>query len=260
MSQDPILGENITIPEGHLLLNENELSRAMYFIRSGKVRVFKTYHGRKVTLAMLGPGEVFGEMSFFDSKPRSASVEALTSLSLLVIKDGVGAQQLSKLPEWVSPVFKVMAARLREANAHLASLKSLAEFQKDTQGINRLASSMYTETRRFLNILKLFLAGNAATMEHDDVRARLDNLVGPRMVRLDVFYKLLFVHHLLTLEGDVHTGHVRFNEQLNHDFEAYLDSEIASERYLLLTESAYAVLGRIAEILELEKKQGTSLS
>ena len=55
----------IDVPVGTQLIVENETSRRMFIIRKGNARVFKNYLGKKVTLAVLGEGEVFGELSFF---------------------------------------------------------------------------------------------------------------------------------------------------------------------------------------------------
>jgi CRP-like cAMP-binding protein len=75
----------VTYPASTILVTEGEYSRKMFVIKKGRARVFKTYLGQKVTLSILGAGEVFGELSFFDAEPRSASVEALTELTALTL-------------------------------------------------------------------------------------------------------------------------------------------------------------------------------
>ena len=49
---------------GELLIKEGKEERTMYILKKGRVRVFKTYLGKRLTLGVLGPGEVFGELSF----------------------------------------------------------------------------------------------------------------------------------------------------------------------------------------------------
>ena len=66
----------------------------MYILKKGRVRVFKTYLGKKLTLGVLGAGEVFGELSFFDGKERIASVEALENGQAIK----VGARKTKKRP------------------------------------------------------------------------------------------------------------------------------------------------------------------
>ena len=78
-------GRAVSINAGTIIVKENEVSRKMYIIRKGKARVYKTYLNHKVTIAVLGEGEIFGELSFFDAQPRCASVEALSDLNLVEI-------------------------------------------------------------------------------------------------------------------------------------------------------------------------------
>ncbi len=62
-------------PEGHVVYHENEIGCAcIYIVRKGKVDVFKTStDGDPMTLAVLREGNFFGEFSFFDGKPHSAT-------------------------------------------------------------------------------------------------------------------------------------------------------------------------------------------
>ena len=64
-----------TFPEGHVVYKENEVGCAcIYIIKRGRVDVFKqNTDGDPLTLAVLKQGNFFGEFSFFDRKPHSAS-------------------------------------------------------------------------------------------------------------------------------------------------------------------------------------------
>src|ERR1700744_2817499 len=57
---------------------EGESARLMYFVVHGEVEVQKHDAERSVSLAKLGPGSMFGEMSFWDGAPASADVLAST--------------------------------------------------------------------------------------------------------------------------------------------------------------------------------------
>jgi CRP-like cAMP-binding protein len=70
----------------------------MFVIKKGKVRVYKDYMGKKITLAILGTGEIFGELSFFDAKPRSATVEAISPLEVFIVDGKEAKEQMSSLP------------------------------------------------------------------------------------------------------------------------------------------------------------------
>ena len=117
---------------GTVLVTEHEVSRKMFIIREGKARVFKNYLGQRVTLAILGAGEIFGELSFLDAEPRSASVEALTELKLSVIDGEQASAQIQSLPPWVMPIFRSVFHRFREADQKITVLQSMNEYQKKT--------------------------------------------------------------------------------------------------------------------------------
>ncbi len=57
-ARDAMEGELKSYPAGTRLVTENEFSRKMFIVKSGKVRVYKNYVGQKITLAVLGEGEV----------------------------------------------------------------------------------------------------------------------------------------------------------------------------------------------------------
>ena len=54
-------------PQGKPIFYQGDLGQALYLVASGKVRLFRTHlGGQERTLALLGPGELFGEMSLLD--------------------------------------------------------------------------------------------------------------------------------------------------------------------------------------------------
>tara|TARA_R110002110_G_scaffold226755_1_gene441079 strand:+ start:175 stop:636 length:462 start_codon:yes stop_codon:yes gene_type:complete len=58
----------------------------MFFIVDGQAEVSQLVRGNKITVATLEPGRSLGEMSLLDGKARSATVKAITDLSLIVLK------------------------------------------------------------------------------------------------------------------------------------------------------------------------------
>src|SRR3990167_7500972 len=69
-----------------ILFRDGDLSKEMYVIQSGKVKIKKKIGDTEKTLAMLGPGEFFGEMATLLDKPRSATAEVVED-SLLIVMD-----------------------------------------------------------------------------------------------------------------------------------------------------------------------------
>ncbi|NJK71940.1 MAG: cyclic nucleotide-binding domain-containing protein [Synechococcaceae cyanobacterium SM2_3_60] len=70
-------------PSGRAVFVEDVSGNAIYFIRSGWLKICRNQTERQITLAVLGPGEVFGEMSILDQATRSSDAIALTPIQLL---------------------------------------------------------------------------------------------------------------------------------------------------------------------------------
>lgn len=81
-----VLGQELEVPAGEVVVREGEQSRAFYVVLAGDLEVRKlTPEGEKV-LATLGARDLFGFMAFVDGKPRSASVTAATPCRLAKVE------------------------------------------------------------------------------------------------------------------------------------------------------------------------------
>jgi len=79
-------GRRMEVPEGFVVIRDGDGAGSMFFILEGLVEVTK----EERLLAVLEPGEVFGEMSMVDGRPRSANVAALQPTQLIRIdRDGL---------------------------------------------------------------------------------------------------------------------------------------------------------------------------
>src|SRR5205085_5909789 len=70
---------------GELIVKEGEKGNEAYMIVAGRCRAFRTVNGVEETLAVMEPGDAFGEMALILFEPRAASVVALEPVSLLVL-------------------------------------------------------------------------------------------------------------------------------------------------------------------------------
>lgn len=66
----------LTVSRGQLLISQGADDRKLYFLESGDLQVDIKAPAGLVRVALLGPGSVVGEGSFFSHKPRSATVVA----------------------------------------------------------------------------------------------------------------------------------------------------------------------------------------
>ena len=239
-------GRALTFKPGTRVICENEVSRKMFIIRKGKARVYKTYLNHKITIAVLGEGEVFGELGFFDAQPRCASVEALTELSLVEI-DGENAEnRVSQLPGWVFSIMRQVFHRFRELDQKITVLQSMSEFQKKAFKTDTVAKTIYTELMRFIRTMELLMEKKKGSeLKTDAFYEELDDLLGSRVIGLKVFWKQLVEHDIIDSKAGEISGNVVVNEDCMREFKAYVDAEVSSERYLLLKHSSIALMRKL---------------
>ena len=108
---------------GDILFHEGDQGDRLYVIREGKIKLGRrSPDGRENLVAILGPGEMFGELSLFDPGPRTMTATAVAETQLL----GLGNEDLAGLLAGRPAVSKVLLAalaqRLRRTNENLADL------------------------------------------------------------------------------------------------------------------------------------------
>jgi len=108
---------------GALIVRVGEATDALYIILSGRVKVqISDAQGHEVILAVMGPGEFFGEMGLLDDLPRSASVEALESCQMLRLPKSGFIACLKDNFDLAMVIIRNLVKRLRVADRHIESL------------------------------------------------------------------------------------------------------------------------------------------
>jgi len=108
-------------PSGSRVFHEGDPSDACYIVRSGSFRVTREHpDGRAITLATVGPGEIFGELAMLDGEARSASVEALEDGELLALPARDVRSLLAGHAEITFKFLEALVRRLRRANERIA--------------------------------------------------------------------------------------------------------------------------------------------
>jgi len=72
-------------PKEHLLFAEGETGNTMYIIQNGSVKITKIVDNKEIILAVLGKGDIFGEMALLEDKPRAATAEVYEDCTLLAV-------------------------------------------------------------------------------------------------------------------------------------------------------------------------------
>ena len=113
----------VRVSRGDAIFTEGEPGDRMYVILEGKVKLGQTSSdGRESLLAVLGPGEVFGELSLFDPGPRTATATAVTDVVVIGLGHDNLRPWLAGRPEVAESLLQALAQRLRRTNEALADL------------------------------------------------------------------------------------------------------------------------------------------
>ena len=113
----------VRLRRGEILFLEGEPGDRLYVIADGKIKLGHTApDGRETLIAVLGPGEMLGELALFDPGPRAATATAIAPTRLLELRHDDLTGILAGRPELSSQLLQSLARRLRRTNAALADL------------------------------------------------------------------------------------------------------------------------------------------
>jgi CRP-like cAMP-binding protein len=104
--------ELVKVPAEATIFKEGDEGDYMYVVKSGKVRI--ETHGRE--LAVIGVGEIFGEMSMIDRVQRSAAAVALSDCVLVPVDSGTFLALVDSMPFFSLELLRVFTARIRTMN------------------------------------------------------------------------------------------------------------------------------------------------
>ena len=134
---------DVKVARGRTLFNEGDPGDRLYVVTGGKIKLGRTAaDGRENLLAILGPGEMFGELSLFDPGPRTATATAVTDTSVLGLGHDELEPWLTGRPEVAAQLLAALAQRLRRTNEAMADLVF-----SDVPG--RVAKALLDLARRF---------------------------------------------------------------------------------------------------------------
>jgi CRP-like cAMP-binding protein len=111
------------VPGGEPILTTEQSGDALYIVMGGRAKVvLPGESGREVTLAVLRPTDIFGEMSLFDGQTRSANVIAIDPATVLALGRDDLLRHLAQYPQTAFALLGEMSRRLRKADETIAEL------------------------------------------------------------------------------------------------------------------------------------------
>ena len=157
----------VRLGRGQTLFNEGDPGDRLYVVAEGKVKLGRTAgDGRENLLAVMGPGEMFGELSLFDPGPRTAAATAVTDTTLRGLGHADLQPWLTEHPQVAVHLLAALARRLRRTNEAMADLVF-----SDVPG--RVAKALLDLANRFG-----VPADDGLRVTHDLTQEELAQLVG----------------------------------------------------------------------------------
>ncbi len=102
---------------GEVIFRQGDPGNAMFLVVCGRVRMGRPGDsGRENLLTLLGPGDLFGELTLFDPAPRKATARAVAAVDLLSMSADTMRRWLSTEPEAAWHLLRFLARRVRRTN------------------------------------------------------------------------------------------------------------------------------------------------
>jgi len=152
---------------GETVFSEGEQGDSLFIVLTGKIKIGRrAADGRENMLSVMGPSDMFGELSLFDPGPRTATASVLTEARLASLAHTALRPWIADRPEIAEQLLRVLARRLRRTNDALADL-----IFTDVPG--RVAKALLGLAERFGSE-----DGDGTRVHHDLTQEELAQLVG----------------------------------------------------------------------------------
>ena len=126
------------VPAGTRVIEEGTPPDALYLVDRGELTVTKRGSGAPIVLNTCGPGDLLGELSVLEDRPRTATVTARTDTRLIVVDVAAIHDLLRASPNATLAILRTMATRLGNTEAVLRQQDTLA-------GLGRIAAGLAHE-------------------------------------------------------------------------------------------------------------------
>ncbi|ADL08959.1 Crp/Fnr family transcriptional regulator [Thermosediminibacter oceani] len=139
--------------KGTVIFFEGEPGEAVYFIKSGKVKVYKSDdEGREYILHIFGEGDVFAEAVLLGGGPYPATAEAVEDTTVAFIKNEDLERLIGQTPDLALRIIKVMASRLRDSQDKIKDLALKDTYDRTACLLHRISINYGQRTSRGIEI------------------------------------------------------------------------------------------------------------
>jgi signal transduction histidine kinase len=147
-------GEPVELAAGDQLAGEGDPGDALFVIVSGELQVVKRSRTTDVPIAVLGPGEIVGEMAIFEAQPRMASVRAVSTARVIRIARDEILELLGTRPSATLSMLRTVMGRLRSTEAMLREREKLAALGTLSAGLAHELNNPAAAVQRSASLLQ----------------------------------------------------------------------------------------------------------
>lgn len=109
-----------SLSAGEVLFFKGDPGDALYAVRKGQIRIGTgTDAGRRLTLNLLGSGDIFGEVALLDGRPRTAEAVAVEPTELLMIRRRDFVDLLARNPTVAVQIIELLCERIRYMSSRM---------------------------------------------------------------------------------------------------------------------------------------------
>ncbi|HRJ75663.1 MAG TPA: cyclic nucleotide-binding domain-containing protein, partial [Anaerolineales bacterium] len=160
-----------TYPPEYILCNEGAYEEVFYIVAEGQAEITKQINENELRLLRVaGKGDLIGEMALIQNAPRSATVRAITDLTVLEMNKEDFGTMLTQSPRMAIDIIRTTLNRLRENDQ-----MTISDLQKTNQVLRQLDRNKLEfiqvaahELRTPLTVLKGYINLLRATPELKD--------------------------------------------------------------------------------------------
>lgn len=168
-----------TFQAGSNMMLADQPGEVVYIIQTGTVKVHvEQADGSDVILAILGPGEVVGEMGPVEELGRSASVLTLEQTSVVWLSRDNFRQCLLAMPAMTYNLVRILSRRLRLADAHIQSLAALDVYGRVARQLLSFAQEYGEKTTDGATLIPIRLTQNDLADLVGASRVRVNQVLG----------------------------------------------------------------------------------
>lgn len=129
--------------KNNLIIFEDDVGNSLFVIKKGRVKISHiSNEGAEAILAILGPGDFFGELSVIDGLGRSASVTSIDDVELIMLRRMDFIEIIERIPKIAITLLKELAGRIRKSDSHIRSLSLLDARGRVASTLIRLAEDI----------------------------------------------------------------------------------------------------------------------